>query len=132
MRYQSDLTDKQWELIKDLFSVGKYGNRRKHPVRELVNAVFYVVKSGCQWRMLPKDFPSFSTVWTFYNRCKERGIWEKVMDALVKKDRVRMGKAESPTYGIIDSQSVKTTDSAEERGIDGGKKNKGTKETHSC
>jgi putative transposase len=59
---QSDLTDSQWELIKDHFSVGHYGNRRKHPVREMVNAILYVIKSGCQWRMLPKDFPPFSAV----------------------------------------------------------------------
>jgi putative transposase len=124
MRYQSDLTDSQWDLIKDFFSVGNYGNRRKHSVRELVNAVFYLLKSGCQWRMLPKDFPSHKTVLSFYSRCKERGTWEKINDALVKKDRDRKGKKDPPTYGIIDSQSVKTTDSAEERGIDGGKKNK--------
>ncbi|MDR3179758.1 MAG: transposase [Holosporaceae bacterium] len=86
MRYQSDLTDNQWKLIKDYFSVGNYGNRRKHSVRELINGVFYVVKNGCQWRMLPKDFPPYSTVHTFYRRCRLRGIWEKVMSELEKRD----------------------------------------------
>jgi putative transposase len=125
MRYQSDLTDDQWELIKDYFSVGNYGNRRIHSVRELVNGVFYLVKSGCQWRMLPKDFPPYSTVHTFFRRCKLRGIWEKIMSNLVEKDRLRSGRNESPSFSVIDSQSAKTTGAAEERGIDGGKKNKG-------
>jgi len=123
MRYQSDLSDVQWELIKDHFSVGKYGNRRKHSVRELVNGVFYIIKSGCQWRMLPKDFPPFRAVFAFYSRSKARGIWEKILDALVKKDRIKSGRDASPSFGIIDSQSVKTTSASEDRGIDGGKKN---------
>jgi putative transposase len=132
MRYQSDLTDSQWDLIKDHFSVGNYGNRRVHSVRELVNAVFYVLKSGCHWRMLPKDFPSFSTVFTFYSRSKSRGIWEKINDDLVQKDRLKKGRNAAPSFGIIDSQSVKTTGAAECRGIDGGKKNQGSKASHSC
>jgi transposase len=132
MRYQSDLTDSQWELIKDNFSVGHYGNRRKHLVREMVNAVLYVIKSGCQWRMLPKDFPPFSAVFAYYSRCKFRGIWEKVKDDLVKKDRLRQGRNASPSFGVIDSQSVKTTGSSECRGIDGGKKNQRSKTSHSC
>jgi putative transposase len=131
MGYPSDLTDKQWELIEEYFSVGKYGNRRKHSVRVLVTAVFYVIKSGCQWKMLPKDFPPSDTVWSFYRRSKNKGIWEKIMDSLVKKDRIRIGRTECPSYGVIDSQSVKTTTSAENRGIDGGKKNKRPKTTHS-
>lgn len=85
MRYQFDLSDRQWELIKDYFSVCNYGNRCKHAVRELVNAVFYFAKSGCQWRRMLKDFPPYSTVHTFYRRCKHRGIWEKVKDNLIKK-----------------------------------------------
>jgi len=131
MGYPSDLTDNQWAQIEEYFSVGKYGNRRKHLVRVLVNAVFYVIKSGCQWRMLPKDFPPFDTVWSFYRRSKNKGIWEKIMDLLVKKDRTRSGRTEYPSYGVIDSQSVKTTTSSESRGIDGGKKNKRPKTTHS-
>lgn len=127
MRYQGDLSDSQWDLLSGYFSVGNYGNRRKHSVRELVNATLYLVESGCQWRMLPKDFPPFSTVFTFYSRCKARGIWEKINDDLIKMDRLKNGSNASPSFGIIDSQSTKTTGAAECRGIDGGKKIKGRK-----
>ncbi len=131
MGYQSDVTDSQWESLKDYFSVGNYGNRRIHSVREMVNAVFYVIKSGCQWRMLPKDFPPFPAVFAFYNRCRAKGIWEKIKDDLVTKDRLQKGRNASPSFGIIDSQSVKTTGASECRGIDGGKKNQRSKASHS-
>ena len=132
MRYQSDLTDSQWEMMKGYFSVGNYGNRRIHPVREMVNAVFYVIKSGCQWRMLPKDFPPFSAVFAFYNRSKARGIWEKINADFVKKSRLQKGRNKHPSFAIIDSQSVKTTGASECRGIDGGKKNQRSKTPYSC
>jgi transposase len=132
MRYPSDLTDEEWRIIEHHFDCGKYGNRRKHEKRELVNAVFYIVKTGCQWRMLPKDFPSYSTVHTFYRRCRLKGIWDDILIALVKSNRLRYNRTELPSYSIIDSQSVKTTGASEQRGIDGGKKNKRKKETHCC
>lgn len=124
MSYPSDLKEAQWGLIKDHFRFGRYGNRRTHDKRQLVNAVFYLTKTGCQWRQLPKDFPSWSTVHSFYWRMKKKGIWEKMMDDLVKKSRVQAGKDPNPTYSLIDSQSAKTTNAAESRGIDGGKKGK--------
>jgi transposase len=123
MGYPSDLKDKEWELIKDYFVCG---NRSKYYKRDLVNAVFYIIKSGCQWRMLPKDFPPYSTVHSFYRRCRLKGIWEQIMQDLVKLDRIKSGRHASPSYSIIDSQSVKTTGASEKRGIDGGKKNKGS------
>ena len=125
MSYPSDLTDEQWDLIKDHFKFGRYGNRSTHDKRKLVNAVFYLTKTGCQWRQLPKDFPFWSTVHSFYFRMKKRGIWEKMMNDLVKKSRINMGRKPDPTYSLIDSQSVKTTYAAKSRGIDGGKKGKG-------
>ena len=125
MTYPSDLTDAQWEMIKDHFSTGNYGKSRTHSQRDLINAVFYIIKTGCQWRMLPRDFPPYSTVHSFYWRAKKKGIWERMMKDLVQKSRLTMGRNPNPTYSLIDSQSVKTTDKAIERGIDGGKKGKG-------
>ena len=125
MSYPSDLKDSQWELIKDHFNFGNYGNRAVYNKRDLVNAIFYLTKTGCQWRQLPNDFPSWKTVNTFYRRMKKKGIWETMMQDLVKKGRVQAGRNPDPTYALIDSQSVKTTNKAEARGIDGGKKGKG-------
>ena len=126
MNYPSDLTDTQWEMIKDHFSTGNYGKSRSHSQRDLINAVFYIIKTGCQWRMLPRDFPPYSTVHSFYWRAKKKGIWERMMKDLVQKSRLKMGRNPDPTYSLIDSQSVKTTDKAVDRGIDGGKKDKRT------
>jgi len=126
MSYPSDLRDKEWELIKHHFSCGNYGNRSKYDKRALVNAVFYVIKTGCQWRMLPKDLPPYSTVHSFYRRCRIKGVWEKLMRELVGKSRSIQGRNPNPSYSLIDSRSVKTTSASEKRGIDGGKKCKGT------
>ena len=120
--YPSDLTDKEWMLIETFLSIG---NKSKWHKRSLVNAVLYVKDNGCKWRALPHDYPSHDTVWSFFRRARDSGLWEKIMDALVKKVREKAGRSASPTYGIIDSQSVKTVAASEERGIDGGKKRKG-------
>ena len=120
--YPSDLTDREWEHIESFFPLG---NKSEHHKRSLVNAVFYIEKTGCQWRQLPHDYPAYSTVWSFYRRAKISGLWEKIMDALVKRVREKAGRKPSPTYGIIDSQSVKTVAASDERGIDGGKKSEG-------
>lgn len=122
MAYASDLTDAQWDLIKDHFDTGNYGKSRKHDQRTLVNGVFYITKTGCQWHFLPSDFPPYKTVYSFYKRAKDKGIWEKMMKDLVQKSRLKMGRTPDPSYSLIDSQSVKTTGKAQERGIDGGKK----------
>ena len=117
--YPTDLTEREWEIIEPFFIVG---NKSCWHKRSLVNAVLYLVDNGCKWRALPKDYPPYSTVWTFFRRARNSGLWERVMDALVRKTRRAAGREESPTYGIIDSQSVKTASSNEKRGIDGGKK----------
>ena len=121
MRYISDLTDRQWELIKEIFEEKRCQHIRKHTKRELINAVLYRVKTGCPWRYLPKDFPDYRTVWSFYSRSVKKGLWEKAMDKIVKKVRVEAGRKEEPSYCLIDSQSVKTTSGNENIGIDGGK-----------
>jgi transposase len=119
--YPSDLTDAQWEEIKPLFS----GMREyTWPKRELLDAVLYFVKTGCQWRHLPHDFPPYSTVHSFYRRARKNGLWDKILEHLVEKTRKNAGRSPNPTYALIDSQSVKTTSASEERGIDGGKKQK--------
>lgn len=124
--YPSDLTDKQWSEIKPLFS----GMReRKWAKRELTNAVLYFVKTGCQWRHLPHDFPPYSTVHSFYRRARNSGLWDKILHHLVRKTRTEADRSPEPTYAIIDSQSVKTVAASEERGIDGGKKRKAEKDT---
>lgn len=128
MRYTSDLTDKQWEIVRPL--LGKTRNR-KYDKRELVNAVLYVVKTGCQWRNLPKDFPEWNAVYHFYSRAMAKGVWDEILRALVKKTRQTAGRNPSPSYALIDSQSVKTVAASEECGIDGGKKRKVEKGTSS-
>jgi putative transposase len=107
--------------MKDFFPSG---NKSKWDKRELVNAVLYVVKSGCQWRMLPKDFPPYQTVYTFFRRSKQKGVWHKALRSLVERRRVLSGRNANPSYAIIDSQSVKTVSASDERGFDGGKKQK--------
>ena len=123
MGYPSDLTTKQWNKIKHFFENEERGKHlRVHKKRKLVNAVRYVNKTGCQWRQLPKDFPSYSTVSSFYHRAIKSGLWEKILAALVAETRVKAGRKAKPSYSLIDSKSVKTTSESEEVGFDGGKK----------
>ena len=119
--YPSDLTNEQWEKIAEYFPSG---NKSKHHKRNLVEAVMYVVKTGCQWRALPHDYPPYSTVYNFYSRAKKKGIWEKVMQFLVKETRMKAGRDAEPSYALIDSQSVKTAYRSDKKGYDGGKKRK--------
>ena len=123
MRYTSDMTESQWEIVKGILKEAKY--RSVEGKREQINAVFYFVKTGCQWRNLPKDFPNWKTVYSFYRRACLNGTWDKIQRKLVKKVRVASGRKEEPTYALIDSQSAKTTAANENRGYDVGKKRKG-------
>ena len=126
MRYTSDLTDNQWEIIKPLLGVTR---NRKYDKRELVNAVLYVVKTGCQWRNLPKDFPEWNAVYHFFSRAKDRGVWDVILAKLVEMTRIKAGRNPEPSYALIDSQSVKTVYASANRGYDGGKKQKGENDT---
>ena len=123
MRYINDITESQWEIVKPILKEAKY--RSIEEKREQINAVFYFVKTGCQWRNLPKDFPNWKTVYSFYRRACLNGTWDKIQRELVKKVREASGRKEEPTYALIDSQSAKTTAANDNRGYDGGKKRKG-------
>lgn len=120
-KYDSDLTDEQWAKLEPLY-IGM--RNRDWSKRELTNAVLYLNKTGCQWRNLPHDLPPWKTVYSFFSRAKKSGLWDRILETLVEKVRTNNGKNAAPSYGIIDSQSVKTVAASEERGIDGGKKRK--------
>jgi putative transposase len=101
---------------------------RKYDLREIINAIFYLVKSGCQWRLLPSDFPKWQIVYYYFSVWKKNEIWEQIHEFLVETIRKMAGKNEEPTVGIIDAQSVKSTlVSSEDKGFDAGKKIKGIK-----
>ena len=109
--YPSDLTDEQWLLIETLLPSAKPGGRRRGVnLREIVNAIFYISRGGCAWRMLPHDFPPWSTVYHYYRQWRLDGTWERVHDTLREQVRQSEGKNVQPSVGIIDSQSVKTTE----------------------
>ena len=126
--YPSDLTDKQWEQIANFFPQGP---NSEHHKRSLINAVLYLLDNGIKWRAMPHDYPHWSTVHSFYYRARRDGLWEKVHEAMVRKAREEEDRNESPSLGLIDSQSVKTVYASDERGFDGGKKNQGTKTPYS-
>ena len=131
MAYLSDLSDEQWNVMRSYFEYSNgYGNRTKHPQRVKVNAILYAIKTGCQWRWLPKDFPPWKTIYGYYRRLCIAGVWEKVLAELVKRTRLKAGRPATPSLCIVDSQSVKTTGRAHKRGIDGGKKNQRAQATH--
>ena len=109
--YPTDLTDAQWSLIEPMIPKSKRGGRpRTTDVREVVDAILYRTRTGCQWRNLPHDFPPWGTVYHYFSNLKKVGRWRKIHDALREKVRAADGREASPSAAIIDSQSVKTTE----------------------
>jgi transposase len=128
LRYASDVSDAEWAQIEALLPVPKrLGRPRTTQMRQVVNAMLYLLTTGCQWRLLPKEFPPFSTVQRFFYRWRDAGLWQTINHFLVMRTREAAGREASPTAGVLDSQSVKTTEAAGPRGYDAGKKIKGRK-----
>jgi len=124
-QYSTDLTDSQWRLLEGILNDNR---NRKHSLREIFNAIFYLFKTGCQWRMLPNDFPKWQLVYYYFTKWKNIGVIEQAHDIIRDKIRKKSGKHISPSLACIDSQSIKTIRlGGEARGIDGGKKINGRK-----
>jgi putative transposase len=128
-RYPTDLSDEEWGLLEAYLPASKRrGRPRLHSPREILNAVFYVLKSGCQWRMLPREFPPWKTVFHCFRAWRLDGTWERMNRALRRRLREKLGRDPEPSAGIVDSQSAKSTGvGGEQRGFDGGKKVRGRK-----
>lgn len=120
--YPSDLTDEQWQVLRGLLP--KHARRGRRPIcrRWVLNAIFYVNRTGCQWRALPHDFPRWKTVYTIFWRWRRDGVWQRVHEALCRLVRQHSGKKPTPSVAIVDSQSIRTAEGGEERGYDAGKK----------
>ena len=109
--YPSDLTAAEWAILEPLLPPAKRGGRpRTVAMRQVLNAIFYVLKSGCQWDMLPRDFPPKGTVYHYYNTWRKDGTWQRINQALREQLRQQLGREATPSAAIIDSQSVKTTE----------------------
>lgn len=126
--YPTDLTNRQWDYIKDLIPAAKEGGRpRSIDMRQLINAILYIVMTGAQWRMLPKDYPNCKSVYHYFRIWRDDGTWQRIHDTLRAEVRRQAGRHKHPTAACLDSQSVKTTQVPGVRGFDKGKNVNGRK-----
>ncbi len=126
-RYASDLSDEEFALIEPVLPAPKPRGRKPTDARTILNALFYMIRCGCPWRYLPKDFPPFTTVQNRFYAWRDSGLWDQVVAVLVPEVREAMGREAAPSVIIVDSQSVKTTEAGGPSGYDAGKKIKGRK-----
>lgn len=128
LRYASDLTDAEWMLIaRKLPPRRKLGRPREVDLREVVQAIFYILSTGCQWRALPSEFPPYSTVQGYFYAWRDSGRWQRIVQALVRQARRRLGRKPKPTAAVIDSQTASTTEAGGPCGFDPGKRIHGRK-----
>lgn len=131
--YPDDLSDKEWEQIEPILKTNTYrnaGTRYKYPRREMLNAIFYILRTGCRWIDLPHDFPPWGSVYSQFLRWRDKGIFIKMNKALRKSLRTLLGKNPEASAGIVDSQSVKTTEKKGSLGLMEAKKLKVGKDTY--
>src|SRR6266571_2145550 len=125
--YPTDLKYSEWLLIEQFFPPCKRGRPRKWEIWLIINAILYVTRTGCQWRMLPKNFPPWQTVYGYFWRWTRSGVWQEINALLVRQVRCQQGRNAKPSAAILDSQSVKTSEGGAARGIDVHKQTSGRK-----